>query len=150
MTFCAAACNRASACATLQDAGVVNVTTCTSNCVATNAGEPTLYRADFWSANTSCITTASCADTISGAATPNCSETALSGIVPDPMAVAFCTIVENQFVDGGGCITPNSCLATYKILSDPPIEALEACVLSATFCTDPDAGMACVDRAVMP
>jgi hypothetical protein len=131
------------------DAGSVNVSTCTSSCVAVNGGEETLYREDYWSADTACVSGASCVDSLSGAASANCSATALAGITADTAVVSFCAVLENQSVDGG-CLSPAGCLSTYKVLSDATVQALQACVTSATFCSDPDAGTSCIDTALTP
>jgi hypothetical protein len=117
--------------------------------MSTNGGEETLYRADYWAADTSCVSTASCADTLSGAASANCSATALAGLTADSTVVTFCGDVENASADGG-CVSPAGCLSTYKVLSDATVQALTACLLSPTFCSDPDAGAGCFTAALTP
>jgi hypothetical protein len=148
--FCTAGCDRASTCAAMAgDAGAVNVTTCTSTCETENGGEETLYRSDYWAADTSCVASASCTDTLSGTASANCSASALQALTPDTDVVSFCSTVENQSADGG-CLAPAGCLSTYKVLSDATVQALAACIASPTFCTDTDAGAGCFAAALTP
>lgn len=147
--FCAAGCSRASQCAAMVDAGQVDVPSCTSTCESQNSGEEVLYRQDFWAADTSCVSGASCTDTLSGAASTKCLNTTLAMLNPDSTVIAFCTALENQSADGG-CLSPAGCLASYKAINDATVAALSACIASPTFCSDPDAGQGCIDTALTP
>jgi hypothetical protein len=130
--FCTAGCNRETACAAAGDASFPTAT-CISTCETANTTDQH-YRADFIAAVTACVASTACPD--AGSISASCSASARAAITPDPG--------ENI-----ACINPAGCLDAYKLLSDPTIQALAACVSSpSTFCTNVDAGQGCLEAAI--
>jgi hypothetical protein len=147
--YCNGGCQHQSDCAAAMDAGVVDVLACVRRCESSQESTVVvLYRSDYWVSLTSCVASASCKDVLYAHPESACSDSALLSITP---AAEVGPVCEGLFCDPT-CATAacTGCLSSYKVLGDPTLQSLLACVSAPSYCSDPDAGAGCVSAALTP